>query len=136
MKHVNVNIVNMEQTEKLAKEAYNEAKEMNDQAGELADMMGNSNMMMTIVMICVGVLLAVAVFGNLYAQINNPPPPAYYPPPRKSKVLNILEDLGGLGSFVEDKELVEKYGKLDDGLEMKGKKKFVMKKFFTLNQFE
>ena len=83
---VNLNLVNMEVAENVAKEAYAQAKEMNDQADELANLMADRNKGMTIILIVVACLMAVAVFGNLYATINAPPPPAYpYPPPSRLK---------------------------------------------------
>ena len=131
MKHVNVNIVNMEQTEKLAKEAYNEAKEMNDQAGELADMMNGGDWKTTAIMIFVGVLLCVAVFGNLYAQINNPPPPA----PRRARLIQDFSSLKSK-SFVEDKDLIAKYGILDKDIKMKKKEINGLKKFFSIEPYK
>ena len=108
---VNVNLVNMEVAETVAKQAYAEAKEMNDQAEELANLMADRNKGMTIILVVVAVLLAVAVFGNLYATINAPPPQPYpYPPPPPPQRLRLVDRANGdWGSGVEDKDLIELY---------------------------
>ena len=66
-------------TEMLAEDLKKESAKIKAQAEELADLTGGVDMM-TIIMICVGALLLIAVFGNLYVQMNSPPPPA----PRKN----------------------------------------------------
>lgn len=115
---VNGNLLNMEVAETVAKQAYNEAKQMNDQAEELANLMADRNGGMTIILIVVAVLLAVAVFGNLYATINAPPPQPYpYPPPKRLQLIAELNDTGYNGK--EDTNLIELYRKSysfsDDG---------------------
>ena len=111
LKAVNTNLVNIELAENVAKEAYNEAKQMNDQAEELADLMADRNKGMTIILIVVAVLLAVAVFGNLYATINAPPPQQYpNPPPQQRKRLKLVDKVTDNNpSATEDADLIELY---------------------------
>lgn len=71
---VNNNLMNMDVANDVAEKANEEAKKFNDQAAELADLMAGGNTMMIVIMVFVGLLLAVAVFSNLYATINGPPP--------------------------------------------------------------
>lgn len=108
---VNVNLGNMEVAEAVAKQAYNEAKQMNDQAEELANLMADRNGGMTIILILVAVLLGVAVFANLYSTINSPPPPQYpYPPPPAPSRLKLVERLESVNkNAVEDANLIELY---------------------------
>ena len=65
-------------TEILAQDLKKESAKIKEQAEALADLTGGCDMV-TVIMICVGALLLIAVFGNLYVQMNAPPPPA----PRK-----------------------------------------------------
>lgn len=60
-------------TEMLAEDLKKESAKIKEQAEELADLTGGPDMMM-IIMIVVGALLLIAVFGNLYVQMNAPPP--------------------------------------------------------------
>lgn len=53
---------------------------MDEGAKALADALAGGDRMMTIIMIVVVALLAIAVFSNLYATIKNP---GGSPPPRK-----------------------------------------------------
>lgn len=62
-------------TEMLAQDLKKESAKIKAQAEELADLTGGPDMV-TIIMIVVGCLLLIAVFGNLYVQMNQPPPPA------------------------------------------------------------
>jgi hypothetical protein len=60
-------------TEMLAEDLKKESAKIKAQAEELADLTGGCDMM-TVIMIVVGALLLIAVFGNLYVQMNAPPP--------------------------------------------------------------
>ena len=75
---VTTNLNNAQATEILADDLKNEAAKIKAQAEELADLTGGSSLT-TIIMIAVGALILIAVFGNLYVQMNQPPPPQYPP---------------------------------------------------------
>ena len=83
---VNKNFINIEYVNKDGEEAHKIAKEMDEGAKALADALAGGDRMMTIIMIVVVALLAVAVFSNLYATIKNP---GGSPPPRKMQILNV-----------------------------------------------
>lgn len=67
------NFENVHRTDILADNLKQEAAKIKEQAEALADLTGGTSMI-TIIMILVGCLLLIAVFGNLYVQINAPPP--------------------------------------------------------------
>jgi hypothetical protein len=73
MKGVTSNMNTAHATGLLAEELKKESAKIKAQAEELADLTGGCDMM-TIIMIVVGALLLIAVFGNLYVQMNQPPP--------------------------------------------------------------
>ena len=70
---VNKNLMNMDVANDIAQKAKEEAEKFDAQANELASLVGGQNLMMIIILVVVGLLLAVAVFTNLYATINGPP---------------------------------------------------------------
>ena len=72
LEQVNKNLNNIDLANDIAQKANEEARKFDAQAGELADMMAGNNVMMIVILVVVGVLLAVAVFANLYATIKGP----------------------------------------------------------------
>lgn len=73
---VNRNLMNMDVANDIATKAKEEAEKFDAQANELASIMAGDKLMMYIILAVVGLLLAVAVFTNLYATIKGPPPKA------------------------------------------------------------
>lgn len=73
---VNRNLMNMDVANDIATKAKEEAEKFDAQANELASIMAGDKLMMYIILGVVGLLLAVAVFTNLYATIKGPPPKA------------------------------------------------------------
>lgn len=73
---VNRNLMNMDVANDIATKAKEEAEKFDKNANELASLMAGDKLMMIIILVVVGLLLAVAVFTNLYATIKGPPPKA------------------------------------------------------------
>lgn len=86
---VNAGINNMDVANDIATKAKEEAEKFDAQANELASLMAGDKLMMYIILGVVGLLLAVAVFTNLYATIKGPAPKA-----RKMEGMN--RELSGL----------------------------------------
>lgn len=70
---VNTNLMNMDVANDIAQKAKDEAEKFDAQAGELASMMSGGNLTMILILVGVGLLLAIAVFANLYSTIYHTP---------------------------------------------------------------